>query len=115
MGIRIPLLYRFQSILEQKYYGDITIVPEITSSDYMKLIASPTPETVIDCAIRGEKATWPRKYEFSFCHLFNFIDWITKFNKVIILHMRFFHFQLEISIIKNHCLVELCIDDIIYR
>jgi hypothetical protein len=45
----------------QKYYGDITIVPDISIGDYARIVANPTEEMVTDYTIMGEKATWPRK------------------------------------------------------
>eukprot|EP00158_Paraphelidium_tribonemae_P006464 Partr_v1_DN27830_c2_g1_i1_m23279 putative patatin-like phospholipase domain-containing protein len=73
-------LHHMQNILTQRYYGDITIVPDVKMGDYLQLISNPSKETLWDAVMRGEKATWP-----------------------------------QVSIIRNHCGVELVLDDIIYR
>lgn len=80
LGVMKSFVYRMQNILSQKYVGDITIVPDISYSDFTKIFVDPSPQDVIEAVMRGERAIWPK-----------------------------------MSIIKNHCLVELCIDEIIYR
>lgn len=47
--------------MSQKYSGDITIVPDIGYSDFLKVLSNPTPEYAMDCLYRGERATWPSK------------------------------------------------------
>jgi hypothetical protein len=48
--------------MSQKYSGDITIVPEIGYSDFLKVMSNPTSDYVLDCVQRGERATWTSKY-----------------------------------------------------
>jgi hypothetical protein len=48
--------------MSQKYSGDITIVPEVGYSDFLKVLTNPTPEYVMDCVHRGERATWTSKF-----------------------------------------------------
>lgn len=54
--------YKIQSIMSQKYSGDITIVPEIDYSDFLKVMSNPTLDYVLDCVHRGERATWSSKF-----------------------------------------------------
>lgn len=60
LGILPELLYRAQSIVSQRYMGDITIIPNIHISDYMKIVSNPTPESILAATLKGEKATWPK-------------------------------------------------------
>lgn len=53
------LLYRTKAIMSQRYYGDITIVPNISYTDFFKILSNPTPELVQEATLRGERATWP--------------------------------------------------------
>jgi len=46
-------------MLSQKYSGDITIVPDISYTDYPVLMTNPTPEFLVEARLRGERATWP--------------------------------------------------------
>ncbi|KAJ9084224.1 Lipase 5 [Entomophthora muscae] len=80
LGVMKSFVYRMQNILSQKYVGDITIVPDMSYSDFTRIFTNPSQEDVLEAVSRGEKALWPK-----------------------------------MSIIKNHCLLELCIDVIIYR
>lgn len=66
-------------MLSQRYSGDITIVPDISYTDYAALMSNPTPEFLIKARLRGERATWPK-----------------------------------LSIIHNHCAIELAIDNALY-
>ncbi|KAG0099967.1 hypothetical protein BGZ93_004893 [Podila epicladia] len=69
-----------QAIMSQRYYGDITIVPDMGMEDYLNIVSNPTQDSLIASTLKGEKATWPK-----------------------------------ISIIRNHCSIEHCLDDILYR
>ncbi|KAF0501202.1 patatin-domain-containing protein [Gigaspora margarita] len=79
-GVMPSLLYRTKAIMSQRYYGDITIVPNISYTDFFRILSNPTPEVVQKATLRGERATWPK-----------------------------------ISIIRNHCQIELTLDEIVYR
>lgn len=74
------MLYRIQNVISQRYDGDITIVPDIKWKDYLQLVSNPTPQSLFDSIVRGERATWP-----------------------------------QISIVRNHCQIELNLDEILYR
>ncbi|GAB5592702.1 Lipase 5 [Umbelopsis nana] len=60
LGIMPSLFYKLQAIMSQRYSGDITIVPEIGYSEFLKVLSNPTPQSVMEAMIRGEKATWPK-------------------------------------------------------
>ncbi|CAJ0879523.1 7229_t:CDS:2, partial [Entrophospora sp. SA101] len=80
IGVMQSLIYRVQSIMSQCYYGDITIVPNISYMDFLKILSNPSPEILGEATLRGERATWPK-----------------------------------ISIIRNHCQIELALDEVIHR
>ncbi|OAD09001.1 hypothetical protein MUCCIDRAFT_20383, partial [Mucor lusitanicus CBS 277.49] len=60
LGILPSFFYKIQSVMSQKYSGDITIVPDIGYSDFLKVLSNPTPEYAMECLYRGERATWPK-------------------------------------------------------
>ncbi|CAO3684617.1 unnamed protein product [Umbelopsis vinacea] len=60
LGIMPSVFYKLQAIMSQRYSGDITIVPEIGYSDFLKVLSNPTPQSVMEAMIRGERATWPK-------------------------------------------------------
>lgn len=64
LGIMPSFFYKIQSIMSQKYSGDITIVPEIGYSDFLKVLSNPTIDYTMECVRRGEKATWPSRCTF---------------------------------------------------
>ncbi|KAF9542678.1 hypothetical protein EC957_001733 [Mortierella hygrophila] len=80
LGVMPGLIQKVQAIMAQRYYGDITIVPNLGVDDYMNIVTNPTAEFLVNATLKGERATWPK-----------------------------------ISIIKNHCSIEHCLDDILYR
>ncbi|KAF9951061.1 hypothetical protein BGZ65_006214, partial [Modicella reniformis] len=80
LGVMPELIHKVQAIVSQRYYGDITIVPDFGIDDYLKIVSNPTIQFLVDATLKGERATWPK-----------------------------------ISIIKNHCSIEHCLDDILYR
>jgi len=49
-------------MLSQRYSGDITIVPDISYTDYPVLMSNPTPEFLVEARLRGERATWPSMF-----------------------------------------------------
>lgn len=60
MGILPNLMTKLQSILSQKYSGDITIIPEVGMHDLPRLLANPTADFMLRSCISGERATWPK-------------------------------------------------------
>nr|KAJ3421245.1 hypothetical protein HK105_004130 [Polyrhizophydium stewartii] len=60
LGFFPSLFSRVKSIVCQKYWGDITIVPYLPWSKYPLILANPTTDMVTDYIIDGEHATWPK-------------------------------------------------------
>lgn len=48
-----------KSVLSQKYYGDITILPELSWSDIAHMFVDRPAAAIKDAIHRGEVATWP--------------------------------------------------------
>ncbi|KAI8972459.1 acyl transferase/acyl hydrolase/lysophospholipase [Pilobolus umbonatus] len=60
LGVIPSFFNKVQSIMSQKYSGDITIIPEIEYSDFLKILSNPTPSYALNCTMKGERATWPK-------------------------------------------------------
>ena len=65
IGFSSKILMKISAIIEQKYQGDITIVPEIPISWYGSIISNPRAHMVSSFTVIGEKATWPSKNQFN--------------------------------------------------
>lgn len=59
--------YRWASIFNQQYTGDINILPEIKSSEYLHMMMNPTPKFLMEATVAGERATWPRMCRIKNC------------------------------------------------
>lgn len=53
------LIHKVQAIMSQRYYGDITIIPDFGVDDYLNIVSNPTYEFLVDACLKGERATWP--------------------------------------------------------
>jgi hypothetical protein len=62
MGFSNNLPLRAQSIVKQKYTGDITIVSPIPLSKLGEIMQNPTPEMILYYTMIGERATFPCIY-----------------------------------------------------
>lgn len=60
LGIMPNLATKFQSVLSQKYSGDINILPEMSINDLPRLLRNPSPEFMMRACLMGERATWPK-------------------------------------------------------
>lgn len=60
LGVFPTSLTKIASIMNQKYFGDITIYPEIQYSDIRRALTNPTTEFMLQSCINGERATWPK-------------------------------------------------------
>jgi TAG lipase/steryl ester hydrolase/phospholipase A2/LPA acyltransferase len=60
MGIFPNALTKAVSVLSQKYSGDITILPEISYTDFPRMLSNPTIEFMVKAMLSGERATWPK-------------------------------------------------------
>eukprot|EP00045_Choanoeca_perplexa_P007039 m.61834 g.61834 ORF g.61834 m.61834 type:complete len:584 (+) comp13903_c0_seq10:1305-3056(+) len=57
----LPLsLNNFRTVLNQKYTGDITIVPGATAEDYTRIVSNPSDDSFKRAVRVGELATWPK-------------------------------------------------------
>jgi TAG lipase/steryl ester hydrolase/phospholipase A2/LPA acyltransferase len=59
--------YRWASLFNQQYTGDINILPEIRPSEYLNMMMNPTSEFMIKATVAGERATWPRMCRIKNC------------------------------------------------
>lgn len=60
LGIFPNTFTKARSVLSQKYSGDITILPEISFSNFPKILTNPTTEFMEQAMLSGQRATWPK-------------------------------------------------------
>jgi TAG lipase/steryl ester hydrolase/phospholipase A2/LPA acyltransferase len=60
LGIFPTSLTKAASIMNQKYYGDINIYPEILYANFPRILKNPTTEFMLQACLSGERATWPK-------------------------------------------------------
>ncbi|KAJ9606498.1 Lipase 5 [Cladophialophora chaetospira] len=60
-------LYRWTSLFNQQYTGDINILPDIRPSEYLNMMMNPTSEFMLRAIVAGERATWPRMCRIKNC------------------------------------------------
>lgn len=60
MGIMPNLMTKCQSILSQKYSGDITILPDMGMTELPRLLVNPSADFMLRSCLAGERATWPK-------------------------------------------------------
>ncbi|KAK5109678.1 hypothetical protein LTR62_006800 [Meristemomyces frigidus] len=60
LGVFPHLLSKARSILGQKYSGDITILPDVSYTQFPSILTNPTPEFMRRAMLNGERATWPK-------------------------------------------------------
>ncbi|KAI9762796.1 MAG: hypothetical protein M4579_000148 [Chaenotheca gracillima] len=60
LGIFPNTLTKARSVLSQKYSGDITILPEISYTDFPRMLKNPSPDFMLQATLCGERATWPK-------------------------------------------------------
>jgi hypothetical protein len=54
------ILDKAESILKQKYFGDINIIPPRQARNVLKVLRNPSVEDVSTFIRSGERATWPK-------------------------------------------------------
>lgn len=59
--------FRWASVINQQYTGDINIYPDIQTREYFHMMMNPTPEFMIAATRAGEVATWPRMCRIKNC------------------------------------------------
>ncbi|RHZ62782.1 putative Patatin family phospholipase [Aspergillus thermomutatus] len=60
LGVFPTSLTKAASIMNQKYYGDINIYPEILYANFPRILKNPTTEFMLQACLSGERATWPK-------------------------------------------------------
>ena len=61
LGIVPAVAKRLSGLLNQRYIGDITILPHTPLLPGLyKVLKNPTPKFMLDSMYKGERATWPR-------------------------------------------------------
>lgn len=60
MNLYKNLTLKAVSILSQKYSGDITILPELHWTDFLKIFQNPSPEFLLEFILKGARAAWPK-------------------------------------------------------
>ena len=86
LGLNFTSIHKLNAIICQRYYGHITIVPDIPWRKFLLILANPDVEMYEGYQVDGERATYPSNF-----------------------------FNLEIAIVRNHCLIELCLSQNIIR
>jgi len=61
LGISIPFIKFMHYVMDQKYVGDITLVPRVTLKDYKLLLVNPSTERLQKCSHTMERDVWKRK------------------------------------------------------
>jgi len=54
----LPIHPSVKYVLDQKYLGDITLVPRVKPFDYTQLLVNPTRDRLRDCILQSEFNTW---------------------------------------------------------
>lgn len=54
----MPIHPSVSYVLDQKYLGDVTLVPNVSPFDYTQLLVNPTSERLRECVKQSEKTTW---------------------------------------------------------
>ncbi|ODV60375.1 patatin-domain-containing protein [Ascoidea rubescens DSM 1968] len=60
LNISTDITKKIKSAFSQQYSGDITILPGIRILELDKMLTDPSPEFLLDCIVRGARATWPK-------------------------------------------------------
>lgn len=60
LGILPTVATKLRSILGQRYAGDITILPQISYSQYPRILSNPTKDFMEQAMANGQRATWPK-------------------------------------------------------
>ncbi|KAI9025083.1 acyl transferase/acyl hydrolase/lysophospholipase [Phycomyces nitens] len=60
IGVLPLLFHKLNAVFDQKYTGDITIVPELGKMDFVRVLSNPTAWDLESFILCGERATWPK-------------------------------------------------------
>ncbi|WPK23475.1 hypothetical protein PUMCH_000716 [Australozyma saopauloensis] len=60
LNIQKNFTLKMISILTQRYSGNITILPELATIDFLSLFSNPSPAFMMDFILKGARAAWPK-------------------------------------------------------
>lgn len=60
LGFFPTTMTKLRSVLGQRYSGDVTIIPEISYTQFPNILSNPTPDFMRQAVANGERATWPK-------------------------------------------------------
>ncbi|KAK6003005.1 hypothetical protein QM012_000850 [Aureobasidium pullulans] len=60
LGVLPTTMSKLRSVLSQRYSGDITILPEVSYTQFPRVLRNPTTDFMSRAMLSGEKATWPK-------------------------------------------------------
>ncbi|KAK5136212.1 hypothetical protein LTR08_003819 [Meristemomyces frigidus] len=60
LGLFPNTMTKMRSVLGQRYAGDITIIPEISYTQFPNILTNPTTDFMVRALFNGERATWPK-------------------------------------------------------
>ncbi|KAG9755217.1 patatin-domain-containing protein, partial [Aureobasidium melanogenum] len=63
LGVLPTTMSKLRSVLSQRYSGDITILPEVSYTQFPRVLRNPTTDFMSRAMLSGEKATWPKLSE----------------------------------------------------
>lgn len=63
IGFLPNAISKLQSVLGQRYSGDITILPKISFANFPRVLSNPSTEFMLEAMLSGERATWPKLAE----------------------------------------------------
>lgn len=60
LGVLPTTMSKLRSVLSQRYSGDITILPEVSFTQFPRVLSNPTTDFMSRAMLSGETATWPK-------------------------------------------------------
>jgi TAG lipase/steryl ester hydrolase/phospholipase A2/LPA acyltransferase len=60
LGVLPTTMSKLRSVLSQHYSGDITILPEVSFTQFPRVLSNPTTDFMSRAMLSGETATWPK-------------------------------------------------------
>ncbi|TKA82962.1 hypothetical protein B0A55_01543 [Friedmanniomyces simplex] len=60
LGVFPNIMTKVRSVIGQRYAGDITIMPEISYTQFPNILRNPTEQFMVQALSNGERATWPK-------------------------------------------------------
>ena len=60
LGLFPNTMTKMRSVLGQRYAGDITIIPEVSYTQFPSILMNPTADFMMRAMFNGQRATWPK-------------------------------------------------------